>query len=384
MFKTGARFLVGAAVLATIAAIVYGVAQSGSLGTTGLVFAACALAGLATVNIWTRDADVSAMDEAARTRSPAATAPPGPSIWPVVAGVGGVLLVVGLVTYPVVFIFGLIALLATTAEWMVQAWSERASADAGFNAGVRTRLAHPLEFPVLAAIGFGIIVYSFSRIMLFLSKTGGVAAFALIALLVLVAGFVIAFRPSLRNGAIAGVAVIAAVGLIAGGAVAALEGERELLPHETTGELAALGECDTTDETEADENASQSVAAKSNLAGSVILRADGTLVADNADVAGSDKVFVVTKSNATNVRFINDSDEERRLVLDLGTTPALEENGEPIEGTAVPFQYCTALVADGGQQFLTFSIPTASVFAEQPYRFVVPGVAGAEVEVAVS
>ncbi|MGI9051629.1 MAG: hypothetical protein ACR2HQ_03100 [Ilumatobacteraceae bacterium] len=384
MIKFGSRFLLAAAVLATVAAVVYGVAQSGALGTAGLVFAACALAGLATINVWTRDADVSAMDEAARTRASAAAGPPGASIWPVAAGAGGVLLVVGLVTYPVVFIFGLIAVLAATAEWMVQAWSERASADTEFNAGVRTRLAHPLEFPVLAAIGFGIIVYSFSRIMLFLSKTGGVAAFAVIAALILGVGFFIAFRPSLRTGAIAGVAVIAALGLIAGGAVAALDGERELLPHETTGDLAALGECDTTDETEADENASQSVAAKSNLSGDVILREDGALVADNAGVTGSEDVFVVTRANPTNIRFINDSGEERRLVLDLGTTPALDEGGEPIDGTAVPFQYCTALVADGGQQFLTFSVPVASAYAEQPYVFVVPGVEGAEVEVAVS
>jgi len=384
MIKFGSRFLLAAAVLATVAAVVYGVAQSGALGTAGLVFAAGALVGLATINVWTRDADVSAMDEAARTRAPAAAGPPGASIWPVAAGAGGVLLVVGLVTYPVVFIFGLIAVLAATAEWMVQAWSERASADTEFNAGVRTRLAHPLEFPVLAAIGFGIIVYSFSRIMLFLSKTGGVAAFAVIAALILGVGFFIAFRPSLRTGAIAGVAVIAALGLIAGGAVAALDGERELLPHETTGDLAALGECDTTDETEADENASQSVAAKSNLSGDVILREDGTLVADNAGVTGSEDVFVVTRANPTNIRFINDSGEERRLVLDLGTTPALDEGGEPIDGTAVPFQYCTALVADGGQQFLTFSVPVASAYAEQPYVFVVPGVEGAEVEVAVS
>ena len=108
-----------------------------------------------------------------------------------------VLVVVGIVTYPVVFIFGLIAAaLAATAEWMVQAWSERASADAGFNEGVGNPTANPLEFPVLAAVGFAIIVYSFSRIMLFLSKTGGVVAFAGIAVLVLAAGFVIAFRRS--------------------------------------------------------------------------------------------------------------------------------------------------------------------------------------------
>ena len=34
-------------------------------------------------------------------------------------------------------------------------WSERASADAAYNAGLRKRMLHPLEFPVLAAVGLG-------------------------------------------------------------------------------------------------------------------------------------------------------------------------------------------------------------------------------------
>ncbi|MGI9030328.1 MAG: hypothetical protein ACR2HP_10140 [Ilumatobacteraceae bacterium] len=383
MFQTGSRLLVGAAVLATVAAIAYGVFQGGALGTTGLIIAATALTALAGVNMWARDSDVSAMDESARTRAPAALRPPGPSTWPLVAAVGGVLLVVGIVSYPVVFIFGVIALLAATAEWMVQAWSERASADAGFNAAIRTRIAHPLEFPVLAAIGFAIIVYSFSRIMLFLSKTGGVVAFAGIALLLLLAGFVIAFRPSLRTGAIAGVATIAALGLVAGGAVAALEGEREVEAHETVGDLAALGECSLSEETEADENASQSVSAKANLAGRVILQSDDDLIADNAGVAGAGDAFVVTRANPTNVLFVNNSTEDRRLFLDLGTRPEVDETGAVIEGTAVPWQFCTALVEDGGRQLMTFSIPTASAYAVQPYRFLVPGVEGAEVAVVV-
>lgn len=383
MFPLGTRFLIGGAVLATIGAIVYGVTQGGSLGTTGLIFAAAGLAGLAAVDIWAHDSDVSAMDESARTLAPAAAPPPTQSMWPLVAAIGGVLLVVGIVTYPVVFIFGVIALIAAAAEWMVQAWSERASADAGYNADVRTRMAHPMEFPVLGAIAFGIIVYSFSRIMLFLSKAGGVAAFAIIAAVILAAGFIIAFRPSLRAGAIGTVAAIGLLGLVTGGAVAASEGERELHPHETVSDLGVLGECDTTQETAADEHASQSVSAKASLAGEVILRSDGTLVADNPGVPGTEDVLVVTRASPTNVLFINESTEDRRLMLDLGTRPEVDETGAEIEGSEVPHQFCTALVEDGGRQLMTFSIATASSHAERAYRFTVPGVEGAEVAVEV-
>ena len=266
---------------------------------------------------------------------------------------------------------------------MVQAWSERASADVAFNAGVRDRIAHPLEFPILGAIGVGIIIYSFSRIMLFLSKTSSVAVFAVIAATILVVGFIVAFRPSLRGGAVAAVAVIASVGLIAGGVAAALEGERELHPHETTDDLAAEGGCDNAEETAVDEHASQTVADKANITADVTLREDGTLVAHNLGVTGDQDFVVVTRSNPTNVRFHNESSEERRLVLDLGTRPELDEEGEEIADTEMPHQQCTQLVEEGGSQLMTFTIPTPSSVADSPYSFFVPGVESARLEVVV-
>ena len=384
MFLAGSKLLVGGAVLATIAAVAYGVTQEGSLGTVGLISAAVALAFLAGINMYTRDADVSALDPAALTESAAATPVPGASIWPIVAALGGLLVVVGLVSYPVVFIFGIIALIAAAAEWMVQAWSERASADVAFNAEVRGRIAHPLEFPILGAIGVGILIYSFSRIMLFLSKATGPAVFGVIAATILVVGFIVAFSPTLRAGAIATVAVVAAVGLIAGGVAAALEGERELHPHETTADLAAAGECDTPEETEADEHASQMVAAKANITADITLQEDGTLVANNLGVTGEQEVVEVTRANPTNIRFINESSEERRLVLDLGTRPEVDAEGEEIPDTEMPNQQCTQLADEGGSQLMTFTIPTASSVADAPYFFFVPGVESARVEVRVS
>src|SRR5262245_28186917 len=141
--------LLGATTVAIIAAVAYGCSVSGSLGTTGLIFASAALALLAAVNLFTRDADVSSMDPTATTDSAAARPAPPASLWPVVAALGGMLIVIGVVTYPVVVVFGVIALIAAAVEWMVAAWSERASGDDHYNVGVRTRIAHPAEFPVL-------------------------------------------------------------------------------------------------------------------------------------------------------------------------------------------------------------------------------------------
>jgi hypothetical protein len=384
MVPNGSKLLIGGAVVAIIAAVVYGTAQGGSLGTVGLIFAAIALTLLAGINVFTRDADVSAMDTAALTDSAAATRTPTGTIWPIVAGVGGVLVVVGLATYPVVLIFGIIALLGAAVEWMIEAWSERASGDVAYNEEVRGRIAHPLEFPLVAAIGVGVLIYSFSRIMLWLSKSSGPALFAIIAALVLAVGFIVAFRPTIRNGAIGVVCSVAALGLVAGGASAALDGQRTIHPHETTGALAQEGKCDVNDETEADENSSQSVAAKANILAEITLDREGQLTARTIGVSGEQTSLTVTRANTTNVMFINESGETRRLVLDLGTQPEVDETtGDTIPDKTIPNQRCTQLVESGGKQLMTFSIPVASWAASQPYAFVVPGVETAKIPVSV-
>ena len=168
-----------------------------------------------------------------------------------------------------------------------------------------------------------------------------------------------------------------------GGVAAALGGERELHPHETIGALAADGGCATDVGTEADEHYSQDVAATANLTARLTLTEDGTLVAKNLGVTGDQDTVVVTRANPTNVVFYNESDEERRLVLDLGTRPELDADGNEIADSEVPNQYCTALVEDGGSQFLTFTIPVASSVAAADYAFIVPGVDGARIEVEV-
>jgi len=320
------------------------------------------------------------MDPAAVASSPAAASAPGASVWPVVGALGAALVVIGVASFPVVVVFGVIALLAATVEWMVQAWSERASADGGYNADVRSRIAHPLEFPLFAIVGIGIIVYSFSRIMLVLSKSGGPVAFGVIAALILVAGFVIALRPRLRSGAVVGVAAIAALGLVAGGVAAALDGERDIHVYETTTDLAREKECDTTEETEADENASQTVAAKANINSEVTLRDDETLVARSLGITGDQTTVTVGRNSPTNVRFRNESAEPRRLLLDLGPNGATLS--DPV-GSGQPTQRCTALVEEGGSQLLTFSITAPSAGREAPYVFTVPGLEGTEIEVVV-
>lgn len=383
MFTTGSKFLIGSAVLATISAIAYGVAQDGVMGTVGLASAAVALTFLAGVNIYTRDSNVWDDDISSVETTDAAARPPANSIWPMAFALGAVALTVGLVTYQAVFVVGIVLLLAAGAEWTAEAWAERASADSSHNAEVRSRLANPLEFPLAAAIGIGIIVYSFSRIMLWLSKTNTVIAFSVMGTIIVVVAFMLAYRPAVRSRAALGALTVVVVALIAGGAAAGLDGERVIHEHETTEGLTEEGEdiCLSPEVFEADEKASQSVAATAAVAAKITLTEDGQLTfAVNGPAPDGATGLTLPRSNPNNVIFVNRSSEERRLSLDLGTHMITNEAGEEEE---VPLLTCTTLVETDGLQNTTIVIGAPSIVAPDGYFFFVPGVESARLKLIV-
>lgn len=381
MFTTGSKLLIGSALVATFAAIMYGIAQDGVLGTVGLASAAVALWFLAGVNVYTRDSNVLDTDPASVAASAAARYRPANSPWPFLLAGGAILLTVGLVTSQVVVTLGFILILAAGVEWVVQAWAERTSSDATHNEEVRTRTLGPLEFPLFGAIAVGILVYAFSRMMLSLTQENTVILFAVVATVLLLIGFLLAFRPSIRSGAIGGMLAIVAVAIIAGGVVAAVDGQRDIPEHETVDELSEEGICESPDEFEADENASQTVSASANVAATITLRPDGLFSVSVVGPAPEGAVaLTLPRSTPTNIIFRNESDHERRLSLDLGTEFVEGEGGEEEE---IPFQTCTTLVEEDGEQLLTFSIPVPSEAVPGGYHFFVPGVESAVLEVVV-
>jgi hypothetical protein len=379
MFTTGNKFLIGSTVLAIVAAIAYGVTQDGVMGTVGLASAAVALGLLAGVNIFTRDSNVMVTPDLSVESTAAAQLAPQGSIWPMVFAVGAVTLVVGLVSYQAIFIVGAVVLLASGAEWMAQAWAERASADNAHNAEVRSRMANPFEFPLAGAIAIGIIVYSFSRIMLWLSKTNTVLAFGVLATVVMTMAFLFAYRPTIKSRAMVSVFVIGALGLVAGGAAAGLDGERDIEAHETTENEAVEGICENPDATEADDKASQSVAATANVAAKITLSEQGALSLDlNGPLPeGGQNRLTLPRSNPNNIVFINESADERRLSVDLATQVITGADGED---ETVPNQVCTTLVEPGGEQLITLKIAEPSSVFPDGYRFFVPGVESAGLE----
>ncbi len=385
MFTTGSKLLLGATVMAIVAAVAYGVTQDGTMGTIGLVSAAVALGLLAGVDIAVRDSNVPASDERAVATSPAARPVPGRSVWPLALAFGAVALTVGLVTYQAVFVIGLLLILAAGLEWTLHAWAERASGDPAYNSEVRTRFAGPLEFPLAGAVVVGVLVYAFSRIMLWLSKTNTVVAFSVLAALLLVMAFIFATRPSVKQGGIAALGVLALTALVAGGVAAGLDGERDIEEHETVDGLIAEGVpiCESPDEFEADENTSQHVSNTANVAATVTLTEDEELEfsAPGHAEAGV-QLLTLARSNPSNIVFVNESAEHRRLSVDLGTQVVEVEDPGGGEEEIVN-QVCTGLVEENGQQLMTVTIGLPSAAFEDGYHFFVPGVETAELELVV-
>jgi hypothetical protein len=393
MFTTGSKLLIGGSVFATVAALVYGISQNEALGVVGLISAALALAVLAGFNVWARDSNLSATDTTVIATSDAATNPPGASIWPMVFALGGAVLVVGLITQQTVFTVGIIIIIAAGAQWMVQDWAEAAAGDRAVAAKVRSRIANPLEYALLGVVSVGLIAVAFSRVMLWLSKTNTVITFAVLAMVIACIGFFFAFRPSIKRGAIGGALGIGAVVIVASGVAAGVDGERDIHVHETTGDDAAYV-CDSAEKFEADKNASQTVATKASTY-TITLTESGELTYDVPGplVTGSD-VMDLPRSNPNNIVFRNDSDEERRLTLDLGLATVEEEaedeeasghggeegletlKGESVEKSDRLLQ-CTTLLEPGGAQLLTVKIDVPSIDPEIAdaggYRFYVPG-----------
>lgn len=248
MTTTASKLFFGAGIVAFVAAAVYGWGTDGGLtgalafgfkggvgelgGYTVLVAAAAVLFGLGAATSILRDADPEAQAAAARLEvAPPVNVPRGPSYVPVLAAFSAVLAAVGLVASPVVFVIGLLLLLLCVLEWMVKAWSERATGDPELNQQIRNRLMHPIEIPVGAALGILVLVVSFSRIFLTLDRNATSVVAILIGALITAAAFVVAYRPKVSKDAIAVLLVIGALLAIGGGIVAAANGPREFEHH---------------------------------------------------------------------------------------------------------------------------------------------------------
>jgi hypothetical protein len=333
MFTTGSKLLFGAMVLAIVGFVAYGLSSSWELfGCMVLGSVAVVTGFLGGVTIAFRDANlegaaleaVSASDAEGRHAIPG-TGVPG-SIWPAMGGFGAALTAIGLVLDWRLFVLGLAVLGATLIEWMVQAWADRASSDLAYNARLRGRVMHPLEFPILGVAIAGLVVFGFSRIMLAVDEEATVFAFIGIAVVVLAAGAIFAARPKLTGNVLTAVLVVGAVGILVAGIVGIGVGERS---------FEHLAE---------EENHGEFVSNNASLA--------GTVVSEGGQL--SPGTVSIPRSLTVNIIFENGNDEgAQRLVIEGPEVTTTDEEGNEV---TAPQHIESVPVEKGRRVLVTFRI----------------------------
>jgi hypothetical protein len=350
MFTIGSKFFFGMAAAAIGAAIVYWVGTDLEFfGVIVLLSLAAVAIFLGSVIIAFRDADVSA--PVVEATSPADAEGYGrgprvsPSMWPIIGAFGLGLVAIGLVYDRRWFLGGLVVLVATTIEWAVQAWSDRASDDPEYNARIRGRLLHPLEFPILGALSVGLVIFGFSRVMLAIPKSAAVGAFIGLGALVLVIAAILSTPRRVSGAVLSSVLVLGAVGILTAGVVGASTGERDELHNHV-------------EEEGPEKQTSNAVADKSSLAATVTVTAD-SMTPDSLTLA---------RSASLNLLFNNDDSVPRQLVVEAGTEPKIGPDGQQVKdangtGLTEPVEFHTDYIGGGKASVLTVTMPTPGIFA---------------------
>ncbi len=245
MFTTGSKWFLGLGLVSLVLAAAYGWTTGGNglgpvtigykggvgdhLGYSLLLAAGFASLLIGFVTVAIRDADSSALAQLAGTETAPTVAPPGhAAYWPVLTALGVTLVALGLVISNVLFIAAFIVLIGIGVEWMVLAWSDRATGDPAVNRIVRNRVMNPYEVPIAGVLIAGGAVFSMSRVFLAASELGSVVAATAGGTLVLLVGTLLATRPKMSPNAVAGLLVVVALGVVSAGVVAAAHGQRTI------------------------------------------------------------------------------------------------------------------------------------------------------------
>jgi hypothetical protein len=258
MFTTGSKWFLGLGLVSLVLAAAYGWTTGGTglgpitvgyyggvgdhLGYAVLLTIAVSAIFLGLVSLAIRDADPSALAQLAGTETaPAQPAPAHLAYWPVLGAFGVSMVVLGLVISNVLFVAAFILLIGVLVEWMVLAWSDRATGDPATNRLVRNRIMGTFEVPLTGVLIAGGTVAALSRLFLTASELGSVVAAIVFGTLVLAIGALIATRPRLSSNVVAGLLVVAALGVAAAGVVSAARGERKEEPGDQGVETAGSG-----------------------------------------------------------------------------------------------------------------------------------------------
>lgn len=261
MFTTGSKWFLGLGLVSLVLAAAYGWSTGGNglgpvtVGYNGGVgdhFGYALLLSFGAVGVFlgllalaTRDAAPSALAELTGTETAPSLSPPSRgSYWPILGAFGVALVVLGLVISNVMFVIGFFLLLGVTVEWMVLAWSDRATGDPETNRLVRNRVMGPFEVPLAGFLIAAGVVAAISRILLTSSELGAVGVATVLGVVILGIGVLLAAKPTISPNLVAGVLVMCAVAIVAAGVASAARGERLIEHHETDSEHGGEGDAE--------------------------------------------------------------------------------------------------------------------------------------------
>ena len=233
MITTGAKLWFAVTAVALLGAGVYflatGRGEDGGTVVLCSIAAACAVLGAA--SLVSRDGDATVDADAAvedvRIRSSL------PAFWPALGALGAGVAAIGYAAGGMLLYVGLGIIGAVVAEWMVQSWAERSTADPAYNQGLRNRIMFPIEVPVLGILALGLVMITFSRVLLAVSKEGSTIVAIVVAAIILAVGSVVATRPKIPSSALTWAVSIGAVALLVAGVASGVAGEREIEAHHT-------------------------------------------------------------------------------------------------------------------------------------------------------
>ncbi len=175
-----------------------------------------------------RDADAESVGELMDDgQTPETQADLEANYWPAVAAFGGGAMIVGLVTHATIFVIGLVIMGAAIFEWMLTAWSDRATADPVVNRNLRNRIMRPIEYPVTAALGVAVLVLALSRVLLTVSEFSAVIVAGVVATVIFFIAVVFAVVPKISRSIIAGTVAVICVGVLVAGVITAAMGSRD-------------------------------------------------------------------------------------------------------------------------------------------------------------
>ena len=230
MTTTASKFWFAVATLAFVSVFPYAYWGEGEwygsavLGSLAIV--ACFLGVLAAV---VRDGDRVDLDGAelvARHSLPAA--------WPALLAVGAAVAMVGLAGKNALLWLGVGIVGAVFAEWMVQGWAERATADPEYNRSLRHRIMQPFEIPAIGLLVIGGFLLSLSRVLLAVNEGASRIVAIAVAAAILGVAFLIAYRPKIGSSVLAALLALGAVALLAAGIAGGVAGEHPVEKPEPT------------------------------------------------------------------------------------------------------------------------------------------------------